>query len=48
VPFAPPVAGWAEAMSHPAIVDTTRARRELGWQPSYSGLEALRDTLRGR
>jgi nucleoside-diphosphate-sugar epimerase len=48
VPFAPPVAGWAEAMSHPAIVDTAKARRELGWQPRYSGLEALRDTLRGR
>jgi nucleoside-diphosphate-sugar epimerase len=48
VPHAPPVTGWAEAMSHPAIVDTTRARRQLGWQPRYSGLEALRDTLRGR
>jgi nucleoside-diphosphate-sugar epimerase len=46
VPFAPPVAGWAEAMSHPAIVDTAKARRELGWSPRYSGLEALRDTLR--
>jgi nucleoside-diphosphate-sugar epimerase len=48
VPFAPPVAGWAEAMSHPAIVDTAKARRELGWRPRYSGLEALRDALRGR
>jgi nucleoside-diphosphate-sugar epimerase len=48
VPFAPPVAGWAEAMSHPAIVDTGKARRELGWRPRYSGLEALRDTLHRR
>ena len=45
VPFAPPAAEWAEAMSHPAIVDTGKARRELGWRPRYSGLEALRDTL---
>ncbi|HUR85046.1 MAG TPA: NAD-dependent epimerase/dehydratase family protein [Solirubrobacteraceae bacterium] len=46
LPFAPPVAEWAEAMSHPAIMDTTKARDELGWSPRYSGLEALRDTLR--
>ncbi len=48
LPFAPPVAEWAEAMSHPAIMDTTKARDELGWSPRYSGLEALRDTLRRR
>ena len=45
LPFAPPVAEWAEAMSHPAIMDTGKARRELGWAPRYTGLEALRDTL---
>jgi nucleoside-diphosphate-sugar epimerase len=48
VPFAPPIAGWAEAVSHPAIMDTTKARRELGWQPRHSGLDALRDSLDGR
>ena len=46
LPFAPPVAEWAEAMSHPAIMDTSKARHELGWRPSYSAREALRDTLR--
>ncbi|HEY3945038.1 MAG TPA: hypothetical protein VGL78_07425 [Solirubrobacteraceae bacterium] len=35
-----------EALSHPAIMDTTKAREELGWRPKYSALEALRDTLR--
>jgi nucleoside-diphosphate-sugar epimerase len=35
-----------EAISHPAVMDTTRARTELGWTPRYSALEALRDTLR--
>ena len=46
LPFLPPVAEWIEAASRPAIMDTTRAREELGWQPRYTGLEALRDTLR--
>ena len=44
--FAPPMAEWVEAASHPAIMDTTKAKRELGWQPQYTGLEALRETLR--
>jgi nucleoside-diphosphate-sugar epimerase len=46
LPFLPPVAEWVEAASHPAIMDTTKAKRELGWQPRYTGLEALRATLR--
>ena len=48
LPFLPPVAEWIEAASRPAIMDTTRAREQLGWQPRYTGLEALRDTLRPR
>ena len=47
LPFLPPVAEWVEAASRPAIVDTSKAREQLGWRPRYSGLEALRDTLRG-
>ena len=46
LPFAPPVAGWAEAASHPSIIDTTKAKRLLGWRPRYSSIEALRATLR--
>ncbi|HSC03590.1 MAG TPA: NAD-dependent epimerase/dehydratase family protein [Solirubrobacteraceae bacterium] len=45
LPFLPPVAEWVEAAAHPAIMDTTKAKRELGWQPKHSALEALRDTL---
>jgi nucleoside-diphosphate-sugar epimerase len=45
-PFVPPATEWVEAMSHPAIMDTTKAKRDLGWRPKYTGLEALRDTLR--
>ena len=48
LPFLPPVAEWVEAASRPAIMDTTKAREQLGWRPRYSGLEALRDTLRDR
>ncbi|SEL99436.1 Nucleoside-diphosphate-sugar epimerase [Blastococcus sp. DSM 46786] len=46
LPFLPPAAEWIEAAGRPAIMDTTRAREELGWRPRYTGLEALRDTLR--
>jgi nucleoside-diphosphate-sugar epimerase len=43
--FAPLVAGWVEAASHPSIMDTTKARQELGWEPEFTALEALRATL---
>src|SRR5215210_5955546 len=46
LPFAPPAAEWAEAASHPAIMDASRAKARLGWKPRYTSLEALRDTLR--
>ena len=45
LPFLPPVAEWVEAVSHPAIMDAGKAKRELGWAPRYTGAEALRDTL---
>jgi len=45
VPWLPPVAGWAEAASHPAIMDTARAKHQLGWGPRFSALETLRDTV---
>lgn len=43
--FVPPSAEWVEAVSQPSIMDTTKARKELGWSPRYSGLQALRATL---
>jgi len=45
LPFAPPALGWAEAISWPAIMDTGKAKRELGWSPRHSGLDALRETI---
>jgi nucleoside-diphosphate-sugar epimerase len=45
-PGLPSVAEWVEAAGHPAVMDTTRARRELGWEPQWTAREALRDTFR--
>jgi nucleoside-diphosphate-sugar epimerase len=46
LPFLPPFAQWVEAASHPAIMDTTRAKRELGWVPRFTALETLQETLK--
>nr|WP_204332240.1 NAD-dependent epimerase/dehydratase family protein [Geodermatophilus sabuli] len=46
LPFLPPAAQWVEAVSRPAIMDTSRAKERLGWAPRHTGLEALRATLR--
>lgn len=43
--FVPPVAGWAEALSQPSIMDATKAKQELDWHPRYTSMEALRATL---
>jgi len=45
-PFLPHIAQWVEAASHPAIMDTTKAKQELGWAPRFTAVEALRDMLR--
>ena len=45
LPFAPAALGWAETIGSPAIMDAGKAKRELGWNPRYTGLEALRETL---
>ena len=46
LPFLPPAAEWVEAFTRPSLMDTTRARQQLGWRPEFTGLEALRATLR--
>ena len=45
LPFLPAPAEWVEALSHPAVMDTGRARRELGWTPRYTAAEALAATM---
>jgi nucleoside-diphosphate-sugar epimerase len=46
LPFLPSSAQWIEAISHPAIMDTTKARTRLGWTPRHSAIESLRATVR--
>ncbi|HUQ00766.1 MAG TPA: NAD-dependent epimerase/dehydratase family protein [Aeromicrobium sp.] len=46
LPYLPSAAQWVEAMSHPAIMDTTKAKTQLGWQPRYTAIESLRSTFR--
>jgi nucleoside-diphosphate-sugar epimerase len=38
----PPEAAWIQAFRVPAIMDTTKARKQLGWRPKHSGRDALR------
>ena len=45
VPYLPSRAQWVEALSHPAIMDTSKAKAELGWSPRHGALEALRSSL---
>jgi nucleoside-diphosphate-sugar epimerase len=46
LPFLPSYAEWVEAFAVPIVMDTTRARTELGWRPQWTTLEAWKDTLR--
>jgi nucleoside-diphosphate-sugar epimerase len=45
LPLLPSIAQWVESVSHPAIMDTTRAKTELDWTPRLTAREALRDAL---
>jgi nucleoside-diphosphate-sugar epimerase len=46
LPYLPSLAQWVEVVSHPAIMDTTRARAELGWAPRHTAIDSLREMLR--
>jgi UDP-glucose 4-epimerase len=38
---------WAAALDTPVLMDTTKARRALGWQPQHDALETLAETVVG-
>lgn len=46
-PFTPPAADWVEAASHPAVMDTAKAKQQLGWEPEFTAIEALQAMLDG-
>lgn len=39
--------GWLDMGLSVPIMDSTRAREELGWEPRHSSLDAIRDVLSG-
>jgi nucleoside-diphosphate-sugar epimerase len=49
VPLLPAETEWIHAMRYPMIMDTSKARRDLGWTPQYTGhqtLEAMATAVR--
>ena len=44
-PGLPTMAQWLETMTHPAVMDVSRAKDQLGWQPEHSALDSLRAAL---
>ena len=41
LPLVPSIAQWVNATRVPVIMDTARAKRDLGWKPRYSTRETL-------
>ena len=46
LPLMPPQASWLNALRVPVVMDTTRAREQLGWQPLHDTRAVLADTAR--
>ncbi|HEX4731285.1 MAG TPA: NAD-dependent epimerase/dehydratase family protein [Solirubrobacterales bacterium] len=42
--FINPQLEWATALANPVLMDTTKARRELGWKPRFDAAETLLQT----
>jgi UDP-glucose 4-epimerase len=38
---------WAVALDTPVLMDTAKARRDLGWKPEHDALETLEETVIG-
>lgn len=47
VPVVPAKTAWIHAARIPVIMDTTRAREALGWEPTYDARTALAVTVEG-
>jgi nucleoside-diphosphate-sugar epimerase len=46
-PLVPPQARWINAIRKPVLMDTTKARRQLGWRPMHDARFTLRETVTG-
>jgi UDP-glucose 4-epimerase len=45
VPKLPPKVAWINAFRTPVLMDTSKARAELGWEPRHDAAETLRETV---
>jgi nucleoside-diphosphate-sugar epimerase len=45
LPFLPDEASWIEAARIPVLMDTAKARAELGWRPRHDALDTLKATV---
>jgi nucleoside-diphosphate-sugar epimerase len=45
LPFLPPEAEWLQSFRVPTIMDTTKARKSLGWRPQKDARETLHETV---
>jgi UDP-glucose 4-epimerase len=46
LPLMPPQVSWLNALRVPVVMDTARAREQLGWQPQHDTRAVLADTAR--
>jgi UDP-glucose 4-epimerase len=45
MPYLPAEKTWVNAVKVPMLVDSTKARRELGWNPRHDALDTLSETI---
>jgi UDP-glucose 4-epimerase len=45
LPFVPAEAQWIESVRRPVLMDTTRARKLLGWRPRHDARETLNEMV---
>jgi UDP-glucose 4-epimerase len=45
LPLVPAKAQWLNAFRVPVVMDTTKAREQLGWEPAYGAAEVLEQTV---
>jgi nucleoside-diphosphate-sugar epimerase len=41
LPFVPAEAQWIESIRRPVLMDTSKARKQLGWRPQHTARETL-------
>lgn len=47
LPYTPAGTEWIQTLRVPVLMDTARAREQLGWAPVYGALATLRETIAG-